>query len=87
MGELYFLFVCWFCIRLSCWVVACEYGPDILFVHQGDVFLGLVECCVGEYSEDFEAGFRICVYVYGLLVERFFFFLSYVIPSEECVSV
>ena len=41
----------------------CKYGPDVLFVHQGDVFFGLVECCVGECSEDIEAGFSLSVYV------------------------
>ena len=40
----------------------CKYGPDVLFVHQGDVFFGLAECCVGECSEDIEAGFCLSVY-------------------------
>ena len=37
------------------WVGICEYLPDVLFVHQGDVFFRLAECCVGECSKDIEA--------------------------------
>ena len=39
----------------------CEYWPDVLFVHQGNVFFRLSEGCVGECSEDIEAGFRFSV--------------------------
>ena len=42
--------------------VAC-YGPDVLFVHDSNVFLGLSECCVSECSEDIEPGFRLGVEV------------------------
>ena len=35
-------------IRLTCCVGVCEYGPDVLFVYQGNVFFGLAECCVGQ---------------------------------------
>ena len=34
----------------------CEYGPDVLFVYQGNVCFGSAECCVGGCSEDNEAG-------------------------------
>ena len=44
----------------------CEYGADVLFEHQGNVLSRLAECCVGECSEDIEAGFSfsadVCIY-------------------------
>ena len=45
----------------------CKYGPDVLFVHQDDVFFGLAECYVGECSKDIEAGFCLSVYVVYML--------------------
>ena len=44
-------------------VGVCEYGLDVLFVHQGDVFFGLAECYIGECSEDVEADLCHGVYV------------------------
>ena len=35
-----------------------EFGPDVLFVFQGNVFFEVAKCCVGECSEDIKAGFR-----------------------------
>ena len=49
-----------------------EYVPDILFVHQADVFFGLAECCVGACSKDIEEAFCFCVYVFGVRVESNF---------------
>ena len=49
LGDLQFLDVCSMCVRLPCRVGACEYGPDVLLVHQGDVFFGSAEFCVGVY--------------------------------------
>ena len=63
----------------------CEYGPDVLFVHQRDVFFGLIECCVGECLEDIDGGFCLSVYVIGVWDESNFF--SYVTPSVVAVSV
>ena len=59
----------------------CEYGPDVLFVHQDDVFFGLAEYCVVECSEDIEAGFSDSVYVVCVWGESHFFF---VICHSEC---
>ena len=58
----------------------CEYGPDVLFVHHGDVFFGLAECCVSECLEDIKAGFCLCVYVVCMWEESHFF----VICHSEC---
>ena len=41
----------------------CEYGPDVLFKHQSNVWFGLAECCVSECTEDIDAGFSLSVYV------------------------
>ena len=58
----------------------CEYVPDVLFVHQGDVFFGLAKRCIGECSEDIEAGFHLRVYV--VYVSGEFHFV--VICHSEC---
>ena len=58
----------------------CEYGPDVLFVHQGNVFFGLAECCVGECLEDIETGFCLSVYVVVVWDERHVF----VLYRSEC---
>ena len=48
----------------------CEYGPHVLFVHQGNVCLGLAECCVGESSENIEAGFSLSFSVICVCFDR-----------------
>ena len=58
----------------------CKYGPDVLFVHQGDVFFGLAECCVGECSEDIKAGFCLSVYFVYVSGESHVF----VVRHSEC---
>jgi len=73
------LFVCCCCVRLPCWVGVCEYRPDVLFVHQGDVFFGLAECCVSDGSEDIEAGFCHSVYVVCMI---FLYVLSSVLSQK-----
>ena len=57
----------------------CEYEPDVLFVHQGDGFFGLAEFCVGECSEDIEAGvFFALVFMLSVCGENLIFFnMSY----------
>jgi len=81
------VYSCVYCrVQLPCWVGVCEYQPDVLFVHQADVFFDLAECCVSECSEDIEAGFCLSVYVVCVRVESNFF-LSYVTPSVVGVSV
>ena len=57
----------------------CRYGPDVLFVHQCDVFFLLAECCVGKCSEDIGAAF--CLSVYVVVDGEFYFF---VICHSEC---
>ena len=54
---LYSFCVCCFLYLVAMMVGVCAYGPDVLFLHQGNVFFGLMECC------DIEAGFCISVYV------------------------
>ena len=58
----------------------CEYGLDVLFVHQGDVFFGLAEFCVGECSDEIGAGFCLSIYVVCVWGESHFF----VICHSEC---
>ena len=70
----------YFCVRLLLWVGVCEYGPDVLFVHQGNVFFGLAERCVGECSEDIEVGFSVSVYVVCICLKRH----SIVLCLSEC---
>ena len=41
LGDLLYLCVCHFCVRLPCWVGIYEYGPDVLFEQQGNIFFGL----------------------------------------------
>ena len=74
--------MCCCCVRLPCWVAVCEYGPDVLFVHQGDIFFGLAKCCVGECSEDTGAGFSLSGYVSSVWDERF----AFVACHSECGS-
>ena len=70
----------YFCVRLLLWVGVCEYGPDVLFVHQGNVFFGLAERCVGECSEDIEVSFSVSVYVVCMCLERH----SIVVRLSKC---
>ena len=62
-----------------------EYGPDVLFVHQGIIFFEIAKCCVVECSEDIKAGLCLSVYIICVLVKRHDF--SYVTPSVVAVSV
>ena len=39
--DLQLIYVCFCCVRLLFWEGVCEYGSDVLFVHQGDVFVCL----------------------------------------------
>ena len=63
----------------------CEYGPDVLFVHQGDVFFGLAKRCIGECSEDIEAGFGL-VFMFSVC-RMTIIILSYGTPSGVVMSV
>ena len=46
------------------------YGPDVMLLQKGDIFFGLVECCVGAGSEDIDAGFSLSVCVVYMCFER-----------------
>ena len=72
--------MCCFCTRLPYWVVVCWYGLDVLFVHQGNVFIGLSECCVGECFADIEAGSCLSVDVVCIWFESH----SPVLCHSEC---
>ena len=63
----------------------CESEPDVLFVHQGDVFFGLAKRCIGECSEDIEAGFG-SVFMFSVCGMKIIL-LSYVTPSVVVMSV
>ena len=61
----------------------CEYGPGVLFVHQGDVFFAL-----GELVSARRTLRRVFALVFMLSVcEVNLIFLSYVTPSVVAVSV
>ena len=64
--------MCCYCVRLPCWVGVYEHD-------QCNVFLELAECCVGEYSEDIDAGYSLNVYVVCICFERH---ASFVCHSE-----
>ena len=64
----------------------CEYEPDVQFVHQGNFFFGLAECCDGECSEDIEAGSSLRVYVVNVWDERHAFGVCHS-ESSGCVGV
>ena len=59
LSNLLFFDACFCCSQLLYWMGVCEYGPDVLFVHQCNVCFGFTECCVDECSEDIEAGFSL----------------------------
>ena len=61
LGDLWFLGVCFCCVQLPCIVGVCEYGPGVLFVHQGNDFLGLPENHAEKCLDDIQAGFHLCL--------------------------
>ena len=69
LGDYYFLYVRFWCVRSPCWVNVFDYGSDVMFVHQGNVFFGLAECYVVEWSGDIEAGFSLSVDVVCMCFE------------------
>ena len=55
----------------------CEYGPDVLFGRLTNIFSGLADYCVGECSEDIEAGFSLSISVISVWDERHAFVMRH----------
>ena len=62
-----------------------EYGHDVLFVHQGNVFFGLAECGLFDCSEDIEAGLTLGIMLSVCVLNGIP--LSYVTPSLVAVLI